>query len=126
MSKQDTMRQMGERFAAGDLEGALAFYTEDAVHHVDGRGPTAGDYRGRDAIAALFRRAPTLLDSMQIEVHDTLFSDDHAVLLTSATMERAGRSISTNRVAVYHFEGDLVSEAWVTGWAQQEMDEFLA
>ena len=39
MSKQDVMREFGKLVAANDLEGAAAYYTEDAVVHIDGTGP---------------------------------------------------------------------------------------
>ena len=66
-----------------------------------------------------------------IEAHDTLYSADHAVALVRAALSRAalsrgGRSITTNRVVVYHFADDRISEVWVVDANQQAVDELLA
>jgi ketosteroid isomerase-like protein len=61
-----------------------------------------------------------------IEAHDTLYSADHAVALVRAALSRGGRSITTNRVVVYHFADDRISEVWVVDANQQAVDELLA
>ena len=39
-----------EEFAHGDIQGALAVFTDDILWHVPGRGPLSRDYRGRDEV----------------------------------------------------------------------------
>lgn len=126
MSKQEVIAKVAERIAAGDLEGAASYYAEDAVLHVDGNGPTSGEFRGRAEIMTMLGTMPDMIDSMEVDVHDMLFSDDHAVLLTRPTVHRGDRSLTVNRVAVYHFKDDQVSEIWLVGADQQAWDEFLS
>ncbi len=119
MSKQDVMRELGKLVAANDLEGAAAYYTEDAVVHIDGTGPLTGEFGGRAAIISMIQQIPASVDSMDIDVHDMLFSDEHAVLLSRATLTRGDRRVTAGRVAVYHFSGDQISEAWLSGTNQR-------
>src|SRR5215210_2241948 len=48
----ELMRKAAELLNTGDVPGFLALHTDDVVMHIPGSGPLAGDYRGRDAIAA--------------------------------------------------------------------------
>ena len=112
--------------AAGDLEGAAVYCTEDAVAHVDGTGPLAGEFRGRADIISMIQRIPQTVDSMDIDMHDMLFSDDHAIMLTRATLTRGDRTVAAKRVAIYHFRGDQISEAWLLGTNQQAWDQVMS
>ena len=75
---------------------------------------------------AFMGRLMGIIDSLSIEEHDLLVSDDHAVLLSRATTTQGDRSITGNSVAVYHLSGDKISEVWIINEAQQDADEFLA
>ena len=73
---------------AGDVPAFLELHTEDAVMHIPGSGPMAGDYQGRDGIAASFEREMGLLDAPPtFRPHDVLASDDHAVSLGTPRLD---------------------------------------
>lgn len=113
------------RITAGDLEGAAEYYTDDIAFHWAGQGPLSGVYTGKAAVLGLFADYASRAQA-SIEPHDTLYSDEHAVALVRATLTRDSRSVTTNRVVVYHFAGDRISEVWVADADQQAVDELLA
>jgi len=123
--KQGVLRAYLDRVVAGDLQGAADFYTDGVVFHWAGHGPLSGDYRGKAAILEMFAKFSNLVEA-KLEPHDVLFSDDHAVVLARGTYQRGGRSVSTNRIVVYHFAGDQISELWLVDERQQEMDGLLS
>ena len=123
--KQELMRSYLDRVVAGDLPGAAESYTDEVVFHWAGKGALGGDYHGKAAILEMFARFASMVES-SVDPHDLLFSEDHAVVLSRATYRRGGQSLTTNRVVVYHFTGDRISELWVVDEKQQEIDDFLA
>ena len=124
-TKPEIMSAYLERITASDLEGATEHYTDDIVFHWAGQGPLSGDHEGKAAVLRMFADYASRVQA-SVETHDTLYSDDHAVALVHATLTRGDRSISTNRVVVYHFAGDKISEVWVVDSDQQAVDALLA
>jgi uncharacterized protein (TIGR02246 family) len=99
----DVDRLFAEALSAGDLDGALAMYEEDATY-VDGHGTTAhGHPQIRAALAALIAVQPTL-DCYEIDVVENgdiavlrarwIFSGTNA---DGTTFENRGRSIEVVR-----------------------------
>jgi ketosteroid isomerase-like protein len=124
-TKPEIMTAYLGRIVAGDFEGAAEYYTDDIVFHWAGQGPLSGDYAGKAAVLGMFDDYAARARS-SVEPHDQLYSDDHAVVLARGTYTIDDRSITTNRVVVYHFDGDEISEVWVVDADQQAVDEFLA
>lgn len=124
-TKPEIMTAYLDRVVSGDLEGAAESYTDDVVFHWAGRSPLSGDHEGKAAVLDLFADYANRVRA-SIETHDLLYSEDHAVVLNRATLTRGDRSITTNRVVVYHFVGDKISEVWVLDEDQQSVDELLA
>ena len=124
-SKQEILGAYMGRITANDLEGAAGYSTDDVVFHWAGHGPLAGEYTGKAAVVKMFADYASMVDA-SIEPHDSLFSNDHVVALVRATLSRGDRSVATNRVVVYHFAGDKISEVWVVDADQQAVAELLA
>ena len=123
----EVARSATEAISKGDMEGFLSLHTDDAVMHFPGRGPLAGDHRGKDAVAKMFQQQMEILDSPpEIENHDILASDDHAVVLNKIRVTRGGKILEQNQVVVTHIEGGKVAEVWVQFSDQQAMDEFAS
>jgi ketosteroid isomerase-like protein len=120
------MRAYLDQVVAGDLEGAAGYYTDDVVFHWAGTGPVAGDHAGKAAYLAALQKLQQIVDSTSVEEHDLLVSDGHAVVLGRGTYVRGEGSISTDRVVVYHFRGDKISEVWVVDVDQAGVDAFLS
>jgi hypothetical protein len=109
------------------MEGFLAFHAEDTVVHFPGRGPMAGDHRGKDGVAKMFQQQMQILDSPpEIETHDTLANDDHAVVLNKIRATRGGKILEQDQVVVMHIQGGKIAEVWLQFSDQQAMDELAS
>ena len=124
---EDVARSATEALSKGDMEGFLSHHADDVVVHFPGRGPMAGDYRGKDGVAQMFQQQMQLLDSPpEIENHDTLASDDHAVVLNTVRATRGGQTLEQQQVVVLHIKGGKIAEVWLQFSDQQAMDEMAS
>lgn len=124
-STADVMRTYLDRITSGDFEGAVEFYHDDLVAHVSGHNPTSGTYEGKAAFVSYLGEATGRVESMRIEEHDLLVSDDHAVVLNTMHAERSGATLDSQRVVVYHLSGDKITELWVIDQDQAAVDAFF-
>jgi hypothetical protein len=123
---EDLIRQTFEAFSKGDVETLAALMADDTSFHFPGRGPLAGDHRGRDQVlATLAKQAELTGGTFRVEVHDILANDEHAVALSMATAERGGKAWSDNAVLVFHIQNGKISEAWLHPGDQYAGDEFF-
>ena len=124
---EEVARSATEALSKGDIETFLGLHTDGVVLHFPGRGPFSGDHRGKDGLAQLFQRQMQFLDAPpQIENHDILANDDHAVVLNETRASRGGRSLEQQQVVVMHLEGGKISEVWLHFSDQQAMDEMAS
>ena len=124
---EDTARSVVEALSKRDMDAFFSHQTDDVVLHFPGRSPLAGDYRGRDGIGQLFQRQMQMLDSMpEIENHDVLANDEHAVILNTVRASRGGRTHEQRQVVVMHFRDGKVAESWLQFSDQQGMDEMAS
>jgi ketosteroid isomerase-like protein len=120
-------RNATEALSKGDMEGFLSNHTDDIVVHFPGRGPMAGDHKGKDGVAKMFQQQMQILDAPpQIENHDTLASDDHAVVLNTVRAARGGKTLEQQQVVVMHIKDGKISEVWLQFSDQQAMDEMAS
>jgi len=76
----ETTRAALEAFMKGDMETLANSIADDAVWHVPGGHPWAGDFRGRDAILGRFGEMAKAGASVTFdELHDVLGNDEHVV-----------------------------------------------
>jgi ketosteroid isomerase-like protein len=124
---EEVARSATEALSKGDMETFLNLHTDDTVVHFPGRGPMAGDYRGKDGVAQMFQKQMQMLDAPpEIENHDTLASDDHAVILNTVRGTRGGQTLEQQQVVVLHIRDGKVAEAWLQFSKQQDMDEMAS
>lgn len=124
---EEVARSATEALTKGDMEGFLGNHADDTVVHFPGRGPMAGDHRGKDGVAKMFQQQMQILDSPpEIETHDILATDDHAVVLNKVRATRGGRTLELEQVVVMHIEGGKIAEVWLHFSDQQAMDEFAS
>jgi ketosteroid isomerase-like protein len=120
-------RNATEALSKGDMEGFLSNHADDIVVHFPGRGPMAGDHKGKDGVAKMFQQQMQILDAPpHIENHDTLASDDHAVVLNSVRATRGGKTLEQQQVVVMHIKDGKISEVWLQFSDQQAMDEMAS
>ena len=115
-----------EAFLSGDYPPTIReLLAEDAVWHLPGTHPLSGEHRGREDILAAFRRFEELSrGTIQIELHDALANDEHAVALLRATGTREGRQYASLEIDVFHIRDGKVTECWSLSQDQRITDEF--
>ena len=107
----ELIRTASEALSRGDMESFIAMLSDDIVIHVGGRNPLSGDHRGKDGVAQLLQRQMELVDSPpEIQLHDVLGSDTHAVALNSFRASRGGRTVETTQTIVAHVRDGKLSE----------------
>jgi ketosteroid isomerase-like protein len=124
---EELARNATEALSKRDIETFLGYQADDVVLHFPGRGPMAGDYRGKDGLAQLFQRQMEILDTApEIETHDILATDDHFVILNTVRATRGGQMHEQHQVVVSHVRDGKVSETWLHFSDQYGMDEFAS
>jgi ketosteroid isomerase-like protein len=124
---EEVARSATEALSKGDMETFLSYQADDHVLHFPGRGPLAGDYRGKDGLAKLFQLQMQMLDGPpEIDTHDILANDDHTVVLNNVKASRKGQTLEQQQVVVLHIEGGKVKETWLQFSEQQAMDEMAS
>lgn len=124
---EEVARSATEALSRGDMEGFLSHHADDVVVHFPGRGPMAGDHRGKDGVAQMFQRQMQILDSPpEIETHDVLASDDHAVVLNKTRVTRGGKTLEQQQAVVLHIRDGKIAEIWLHFSDQQALDEFAS
>src|SRR6266496_2573950 len=121
---EEVARSATEALSKGDMEGFMNLHTDDTVLHFPGRGPMAGEYRGKDGLARAFQQQMQMLDSPpEIENHDILANEDHAVVLNNTRGTRGGQTLEQQQVVVMHIRDGRIAEVWLQFSDQQAMDE---
>jgi ketosteroid isomerase-like protein len=124
---EEIARSATEALSKRDMEGFLSHHADDVVIHFPGRGPMAGDYRGKDGVGQMFQKQMQILDSPpEIENHDILANDDHAVILNKVRGSRGGKTLDQQQVVVMHIKGGKIAEVWLQFSDQQGMDEMAS
>ena len=124
---EEIARSASEALSKRDIETFLSLHTDDVVLHFPGRGPMAGDHRGKEGMAKLFQRQMEILDSPpEIENHDILANDDHTVVLNKTRASRGGQILEQNQVVVMHIRDGKIAEVWLQFSDQQAMDEMAS
>jgi ketosteroid isomerase-like protein len=124
---EEIARSATEALSKRDIETFLGLHTDDVVLHFPGRGPMAGDHRGKEGMAQLFQRQMEILDAPpEIENHDILANDDHAVVLNKTRASRGGQLLEQNQAVVMHIKDGKIAEIWLHFSDQQAMDELAS
>ena len=122
---EDVFRKWAKALGSKDIDAAADLLADDVTWHIGGRGPLAGDWKGKDRMVNEF--LPTLgklWDKLEVDIHDLLTSDDHLVALITRKVERGGKSAEQKAAAVYHIRDGKIFEAWILETDQYAVDEF--
>ena len=121
------IRRLYEVGSSGGTDWAADALADDVMWHVPGRGANAGVHRGKKEVLAFFRRVLPELESFNIEVHDVLATDAHAVALVRYEHRRSGRGFTQLGAEVFHFdEAGKISVFWALIDDTTAFDEFFA
>jgi uncharacterized protein len=124
---EDLVREGYQAFIKADMQKVSGFFADDIVWHVGGRGPLAGDYRGKDEVLGFLAKTMEMTGgTFTLEVHDILANDDHAVALVVARAQREGKTLEDRQAHVLHIRDGKVTEYWGHPGDQYAIDEFLS
>jgi uncharacterized protein len=126
MSTAEIMLRLARAAATGDDDAYWSLHTDDFVAHIPGQSRVAGDYEGRSALEALDQLETELTEgTIEHAVHDTLVSEDHAVLLMRLSASRPGKeSLDARVVYVYHLRDGKLAELWTHPLDQARFNQF--
>ena len=136
---EELAREGYEAFIKADMQKVSDFFADDIVWHIGGRGPLAGDYRGKDEVLGFLAKTMELTGgTFTLEIHDILANDEHAVVLVVARGEREGKTTSPTtsntwsetledrQAHVLHIKDGKVTEYWAHPGDQYAIDDFLS
>jgi ketosteroid isomerase-like protein len=125
---EDVIDAYAAAWVAGTPEVAWAFYADDIVMRLPGRGTLAGEHRGRPAvigaIAALLARTDGT--PVTVEVVDRLTSSNRVALVLREVAQRGDRVLDLRRVNLYEVVDGMIVAIDVFEADQYEVDEFFA
>jgi ketosteroid isomerase-like protein len=124
---EETLRKLHSAFTSGDMDAAMATFSDDAVWHAAGSSPVSGDFRGRDNIKAMMEKTVELSGgTFNPELHDIAASDEHVVFIGRQKGQRSGRTLDQETTVVFHVKDGKITEAWESSFDQKANDEFWA
>jgi len=107
------LREQDAAMSKGDMDGFWAPFADDVIAHIGGRSKLAGDVKGKAELQAKFGEFMAALgDNPEIQTHDIVANDEHGIVLQSYRGTKKGKSAEIRGVAVFHFDGGEISEAW--------------
>jgi hypothetical protein len=110
------------------LDEAMDTIADDIVWHSGGDGPISGEFKGKQAVMELLMKYGQLTEgTSEFDIHDILASEDHTVIIGTASATRHGRTHTSRFVDVVHPGKDgKAKEFWRFVEDQAADDEFLS
>lgn len=116
------LRELADRMKAGDMEAAMSALADDVVWHEIGR---AEPTRGKQALAQ--RYAESVGDfQVDVETHDVVANDEHAVQLLDVTARRGDATLRYRTAEIYHMEDGRITERWAFSDDTERIVAFFA
>ena len=126
VTNADLVRGLYRAFADRDLAALDDLIAEDAVWHVPGTNPLAGEHRGRLAVLAYFTGLVQRTGgTFRLEIVDVLASEQRVVAIALASGTREGKQYSGMSCLLIAIERDQIAEAWLMPADAFALDEFL-
>jgi uncharacterized protein len=116
-----------DAYLRGDVASASVHLAPDAVLHVPGSSPVAGDFEGLDGIFGwiLTSEAITAEGELRTSVVDLTGGATHATAICEVVGDRPGRATMRNRtVHVLRIDEGRIAEIWFHNWDQPSVDAF--
>lgn len=125
-TNEEIINQAADALARGDMRAFLSLASDDVTFHVPGRSELSGDHTGKDAVHRVFERETELCGGKrpEVEVHDSIASADHGVILHKARFQRGERSLEDNSVLVAQLENGQITAMWLHPEDLYANDEF--
>ena len=127
MAALEVMRRYAAAAQRADWQAAYGFFAEDVVAHVPSRSRLAGELRGRAAVIGYIEaaRAKSRGADVQVEVVDTLASEERVMLIVRERFAREAGDVEIRRANVYTVRDGTIVEAWIFEADQYAVDELV-
>ena len=121
------VREGFEAFQKGDVTWLGEHLADDVVWHVGGNSKWSGSYEGKENVLNFFARQTQALGSPPtLDIHDVLATDDHVVVLGTATANGPGGSSAEWKYAqIFHVRDGKATEVWGMAENDAAVDPFL-
>ena len=120
------LRRYLEALSQDDMETVREAFAQDAVWHLPGNSPLAGDHEGADAILGFIGRAFEMTGgTFRLELLDVMASDEHGVQWQRITAEREGKTLDEVEAIVCRIREGKIAEVWHRP-EQYALDEFFS
>lgn len=120
----DLARAAWKAVSEADVSALARLVADDVVWHASGRGPRAGNFRGRDAILDHLATIGEEADEFESELDDVLVGDQRTAMLFRVSGRRGPRLLEAGFVLLMRFEDDLIAELWSVPRDQYAVDAF--
>ena len=110
----------------GDMEKFPTYFADEVAVHVPGTNRLSGDYKGKgELFDGFLGQLMSLTDGqVELEPHDIVGSEHHAVGIYRWRAVRGGRTFEWRHVNVYHVSGGQIVEVWQHPFDFEEWNEF--
>ena len=117
-----------QAFNEQHIDEAMETIHDEILWHAGGESPISGEYRGKQAVMEFFMKFGQLTEgTSEFDIHDILASEEHTVIIGTATATRHGRTHTTRFVDIVHPAADgRAKEFWRFVEDQAADDEFLS
>lgn len=123
MTTTELIEALYGRLAAGDAAAAADRLTPDAVLHIPGDNPLAGDHRGPAAILGVLARVDGL--GGRTELVDVLAGRSYAAAYCRVHADAGtAADLDNSTVHLFRMAGDRVAEVWFHNRDQAAVDAF--
>ena len=120
------LRRYLEALSQGDMDTVREAFAEDAVWHLPGKSPLAGNHKGPDAILEFIGRAFEMSEgTFRLELLDVMTSEEYGVQWQRITAEREDKSLDEVEAIVCRMRDGKIAEAWHRP-EQYALDEFFS
>jgi uncharacterized protein len=121
------VREGFRAFEKGDMEWMDQHLSDGVVWHVGGNSKWSGAYEGKAKVLDLFaRQAQAMGGAPAVDIHDVLGSDDHVVVLgTASATAPNGSSADWKFTQVFHIQDGIATEVWGLAENDAIVDPFL-
>ncbi len=114
-------REALEKFQAGDTAGVAAMMADDIVWWQIG---ATEPLRGKAAVLESMQAMEGV--EFELDIHDALASDEHTVVLVSATVRAGDQEITYRTAEILHVEGGKLKERWAFSDDTERVNTFFA
>src|SRR3954464_8885107 len=121
------VRRAYEAITAADIPWMAEHTVDDVVFHQGGRFPTAGTYKGRDAMFGHFMEFMTLVEGkFTLDLVDILVSEERAAVVLSVTIGYQGRELRFDEVHLWRLDGETVLEMHALPFEPYDVDALFS